>query len=207
MIRDLPRHVSNFRAQRSLSDYLKAEGCVAIAGIDTRRLTRLLRTKGAQNGAIVAGSGLGADGDVERARRAREELPGPRRPRPREGRQRPRAVRLDARPSGGSAAATATPTREPRFHVVAFDYGVKHNILRMLAERGCRITVLPAQATAERGAGARARRHLPRERPGRSRSPATTRSRATRDLIERGMPTFGICLGHQIMALASGGRR
>ena len=114
-----------------------------------------------------------------------------------------RALRVDRRRTGRSAAATARSTA-PTLHVVAYDFGVKFNILRMLAERGCRITVVPAQTPAAEVAGAAARRRLPRQRPRRSRSPATTRSPPRASASTRGVPTFGICLGHQIMALACG---
>ena len=203
VIRDLPRQVSNFRAQRSLSDYLKAEGCVAVAGIDTRRLTRLLRTKGAQNGAIVAGAGPGSDDDVERAVSLAKSFPGL------AGLDLAKVVSVrepyDWTASVWKLGRGYGNAHDPRFHVVAFDYGVKHNILRLLAERGCRITVLPAQATAEQAMALKPDGIFLANGPG-DPEPCDYAIRATRDLIERGMPTFGICLGHQIMALASGGR-
>jgi carbamoyl-phosphate synthase small subunit len=202
VIRDLPRTVSNFRAQRSLPDYLKAQNCVAIAGIDTRRLTRILRTKGAQNGAIVAGV-QGDAHDVDQAVSLARSFPG----------------------LAGLDLAKVVSVTEPydwtasvwrlghgyasdvtmRFHVVAFDYGVKHNILRMLAERGCRITVLPAQATADEALALAPDGVFLANGPG-DPEPCDYAIAASRTLIERGLPTFGICLGHQIMALASGAK-
>ena len=202
VIRDLPRVVSNFRSTRSLSAYLKAENCVAIAGVDTRRLTRLLRTKGAQNGAIVA-EGRGEPADVAKAIALARSFPG----------------------LSGLDLAKDVSVREPydwtasvwklgqgfggdvesRFHVVAFDYGVKHNILRMLAVRGCRVTVLPAQATADDAMALAPDGIFLANGPG-DPEPCDYAIDATRSLINRGMPTFGICLGHQIMALASGAR-
>ena len=205
IIRDLPLIASNFRAGLTLSQYLQRERTVGIADIDTRRLTRLLRTKGAQNGCIV---GLGAGEQVtpaaiEQAVAAAKEAPN--------------MAGLDlAKVVSTRDSYHWTQTewrlgsgygeqRDPKFHVVAFDYGVKKNILRMLAERGCRVTVLPAQATA-----ADARKLDPdgvflSNGPG-DPQPCDYAIAATRELIEDGYPTFGICLGHQIMALASGAK-
>ncbi len=202
VIRDLPRAESNFRSQRNLSSYLKAEGCVAIAGIDTRKLTRLLRTKGAQNGAILA-EYAGTAADVDKVVALARSFPG----------------------LAGLDLAKVVSVKEPydwtasvwklgkghdtdvasRFHVVAFDYGVKHNILRMLAARGCRITVLPAQATAEQALALKPDGIFLANGPG-DPEPCDYAITASRTLIEMGIPTFGICLGHQIMALASGAK-
>ncbi len=202
LIRDLPRTYSNFRARRSLSEFLRAEGCVAIAGIDTRRLTRLLRTKGAQNGAVLADCTGDAD-DVEKALALARSFPG----------------------LAGLDLAKVVSVREPydwtesvwklgegyqrgeaaRFHVVAFDYGIKHNILRMLAARGCRVTVLPAQASSADALAYKPDGILLSNGPG-DPEPCDYAIAATRELIESGLPTFGICLGHQIMALASGAK-
>ena len=200
VIRDLPRTYSNFRAKRSLSEYLRAEDCVAIAGIDTRRLTRLLREKGAQNGAILADC-AGDANDVAKAIALARSFPG----------------------LSGLDLAKVVSVREPydwtdsvwklgegyrrgvaaRFHVVAFDYGVKHNILRMLAARGCRVTVIPAQASSADALALKPDGIFLSNGPG-DPEPCDYAITATRELIERGLPTFGICLGHQIMALASG---
>ena len=202
VIRDLPRTYSNFRARRSLSEYLRAEDCVAIAGIDTRRLTRLLREKGAQNGAILAGC-TGDAGDVEKAIALARSFPG----------------------LAGLDLAKVVSTSEPydwtesvwklgeeyrsdaptRFHVVAFDYGVKHNILRMLVTRGCRVTVIPAQASSADALALEPDGIFLSNGPG-DPEPCDYAIAATRELIDLGLPTFGICLGHQIMALASGAK-
>ena len=202
VIRDLPRAYSNFRAQRGLADYLKAEGCVAIAGIDTRRLTRILRTKGAQNGAIVAG-GSGDERDVEQAIALARSFPGL------AGLDLAKVVSVDAgydwTASVWKLGAGYGPDVESRHHVVAFDYGVKHNILRMLAARGCRVTVLPATATAEQALALSPDGVFLANGPG-DPEPCDYAIEASRTLIERGLPTFGICLGHQIMALASGAK-
>ena len=202
VIRDLPRTYSNFRARRGLSEYLRAEGCVAIAGIDTRKLTRLLREKGAQNGAIVADC-TGDEDDVERALALARSFPGL------AGLDLAKVVsvrepydwtasvwKLGTGYQGGGAA---------RFHVVAFDYGIKHNILRMLAERGCRVTVIAAQASSADALALEPDGIFLSNGPG-DPEPCDYAIVATRELIERGLPTFGICLGHQIMALASGAK-
>ena len=197
IIRDLPLMASNFRSTQTLSAYLQSENVVAIAGIDTRKLTRILREKGAQGGAILAG----ADATVEQAVALAQSFPGL------AGMDLAKVVSTQKAyewsesewklGTGYSKQITA------KFHVVAFDYGVKFNILRMLAQRGCRVTVLPARASA-----ADAMAHNPdgiflSNGPG-DPEPCDYAIAATRTLIERGIPTFGICLGHQIMALASG---
>ena len=202
VIRDLPRMASNFRSQRSLSDYLKAEGCVAIAGVDTRKLTRLLRTKGAQNGAIVAGGAGGAD-DVEEAIALARSFPGL------AGLDLAKVVSVrEPYDWSGSVWKLGRHRPEPpagRFHVVAFDYGTKQNILRMLTERGCRVTVLAAESSADDALALKPDGIFLANGPG-DPEPCEYAIRATRTLIERGIPTFGICLGHQIMALASGAK-
>jgi carbamoyl-phosphate synthase small subunit len=199
VIRDLPILASNFRSTQSLSDYLKAENIVAIAGIDTRKLTRILREKGAQSGAIIAGD----DCTAARALDLANSFPGL---------------------SGMDLAKVVSTTKAyewtetewklgkgygqqgaSKFHVVAFDYGVKFNILRMLAARGCKVTVLPAQASAADALALKPDGILLTNGPG-DPEPCDYAIAATRELIERGIPTFGICLGHQIMALASGAK-
>ncbi|MCM0045601.1 MAG: glutamine-hydrolyzing carbamoyl-phosphate synthase small subunit [Burkholderiaceae bacterium] len=199
IIRDLPLQVSNFRATQSLSDYLKDEGIVAIAGIDTRRLTRLLRDKGAQNGAIVAGNSLKEATALGHAR----DFPGL------SGMDLAKVVSTTSAYewtqtewSLGSGYGTLAA---PRFHVVAFDYGVKYNILRMLAARGCKVTVLPAQASAADALALNPDGIFLSNGPG-DPQPCNYAIAASRELIEKGIPTFGICLGHQIMALASGAK-
>ena len=205
IIKDLPLLASNFRASETLSQYLVRENTVAIADIDTRQLTRLLRTKGAQNGAIV---GLAAGEAVtqtviDRAIAAAQAAPN-------------MAGQDLARVVSASTPYDWTQTEwtlgegygrqdAPRFHVVAYDFGVKKNILRMLAERGCKVTVVPAQTPA-----AEVLKHQPdgiflSNGPG-DPEPCDYAIAAARELIETGIPTFGICLGHQIMALASGAK-
>ena len=205
IIKDLPLLASNFRSSQSLSDYLKASGTVAIANIDTRKLTRLLRTKGAQNGAIV---GLAAGEKVTQALIDQAIAA---------AKAAPSMAGLDLAQKVtvakgyewtqtewklGSGYGTQTA---PQFHVVAYDFGVKKNILRMLAERGCKVTVVPAKTPA-----AEVLKHQPdgiflSNGPG-DPEPCDYAIAAVRELIETGIPTFGICLGHQIMALASGAK-
>lgn len=197
IIKDLPRLTSNFRTTQSLSDYLKAGKVVAIAGIDTRKLTRVLREKGNQNGAIVTGTDEAAALALARAARS---LAG-----------------LDLAQKVTTAQPyewTETQWRlgegygkldEPLYHVVAFDFGVKRNILRMLTERRCRVTVLPARTTAEEALSYHPDGIFLSNGPG-DPEPCDYAIKAACELIERGLPVFGICLGHQIMALASGAK-
>ncbi len=199
IIKDLPQLASNFRSKQSLSDYLKSENIVALAGIDTRKLTRILREKGAQNGAIVAGVDVTAAQALDLA----HSFPGL------SGMDLAKVVSVtkpyvwtetEWKLESGYGQQTA-----PRFHVVAFDYGVKFNILRMLAERGCKVTVLPAQASAAEALALNPDGIFLSNGPG-DPEPCDYAIAATKELIERGIPTFGICLGHQIMALASGAK-
>ncbi|UOD28372.1 glutamine-hydrolyzing carbamoyl-phosphate synthase small subunit [Massilia violaceinigra] len=202
IIRDLPLLASNFRSTQSLSDYLKAENIVAISGIDTRKLTRLLREKGAQGGAILVGTQGNEPSQVQALELARS-FPG--------------LAGMDlAKVVSTTAAYEFTETEwklgqgygklaDPKFHVVAFDYGVKRNILRMLTERGCKVTVLPAQSSAADALALNPDGIFLANGPG-DPEPCDYAIAASRELIERGIPTFGICLGHQIMALASGAR-
>ncbi|HYD79083.1 MAG TPA: glutamine-hydrolyzing carbamoyl-phosphate synthase small subunit, partial [Paucimonas sp.] len=198
IIKDLPLCASNFRSCLSLSDYLKMEDIVAIAGIDTRKLTRILREKGAQSGAILAG-----EGQVEEALALARSFPG--------------LAGLDLAKVVSTRTAYDWSDTEwrlgvgygkqatPQYRVVAFDYGVKRNILRMLAERGCQVTVLPAQSTAADALALNPDGIFLSNGPG-DPEPCDYAIAAARELIERGIPTFGICLGHQIMALASDAR-
>ena len=199
IIRDLPLQVSNFRATQSLSDYLKAEGIVAIAGIDTRRLTRVLREKGAQNGAIIAGANLKESSAIEHAR-AFPGLAGMDLAKVVSTKTRYEWTRTEWSLETGYGVLT-----KPKFHVVAFDFGVKYNILRMLAARGCRVTVLPAQSNAAEALALAPDGVFLSNGPG-DPQPCDYAINAAREIIERGIPTFGICLGHQIMALASGAK-
>ncbi|SAK93140.1 carbamoyl phosphate synthase small subunit [Caballeronia pedi] len=198
IIRDLPVLASNFRSEQSLADYLKAQGVVAIAGIDTRKLTRILREKGAQNGCILGGSD-----DEAKALGLARSFPGL------AGMDLAKVVSTEK-----SYEWTQTEWRlgsgygkqeAPKFRVVAFDYGVKFNILRMLAERGCHVTVLPAQASAADALALNPDGIFLSNGPG-DPEPCDYAIRATREFIERGIPTFGICLGHQIMGLAVGAK-
>ena len=205
IIKDLPLRHSNFRASMALDTYLMREGTVAIAGIDTRKLTRILRTDGAQNGCIVAfpvGHEITAADRAEAIAKARagENMAG-----------------LDL-----AKVVSCTKTYEwtqtewklgsgygtqdaPTFHVVAYDFGVKFNILRMLAERGCRVTVVPAQTGAAEVLAMKPDGVFLSNGPG-DPEPCDYAIAATAAIIETGTPTFGICLGHQIMALASGAK-
>jgi carbamoyl-phosphate synthase small subunit len=202
IIRDLPLLASNFRSNQSLSDYLKAEGTVAIAGIDTRKLTRILREKGAQNGAILTGTQGNEPSEAQALELARS-FPGL------NGMDLAKVVSVKEAYSFNETewklGEGFGKQDNPQFHVVAFDYGVKRNILRMLAERGCKVTVLPAQATAADALALNPDGIFLANGPG---DPAACdyAIEATRDVIETGIPTFGICLGHQIMALASGAK-
>jgi carbamoyl-phosphate synthase small subunit len=205
IIKDLPRLASNFRRTDTLSQYLVRERTVAIADIDTRRLTRLLRTGGAQNGAIVAlAPGQAVTQNVidqaVAAARSAPSMAGQDLARVVSTTQSYEWTQTEWRLGSGYGSL-----REARFHVVAYDFGVKKNILRMLAERGCRVTVVPAQTPA-----AEVRRLQPdgiflSNGPG-DPQPCDYAIAAARELIDAGIPTFGICLGHQIMALASGAR-
>ena len=203
VIRDLPVRSSNFRQSVTLDQYLKQEGTVAIAQLDTRRLTRHLRTTGAQNGCIAAFatghavSQADLDHAVAKARSAPVMA----------GQDLAQEVSVDR-----SYEWTQTEwmlgtgygeVLNPRFHVVAYDFGVKFNILRMLASRGCRVTVVPARTSAAEVLALRPDGVFLSNGPG-DPQPCDYAIEAARTLIDAGLPTFGICLGHQIMALASG---
>ena len=203
IIKDLPLLASNFRSEESLSGYLQREGTVAIADLDTRALTRLLRTKGAQNGCILA---LPAGESVTEAHRARAIEA---------AQAAPSMAGQDLAQVVSSSEPYARTQTEwqlgfgygeqiaPKFHVVAYDFGVKKNILRMLAQRGCKITVVPARTPASDVLKLKPNGVFLSNGPG-DPEPCDYAIAATRELIDSGLPTFGICLGHQIMALASG---
>ncbi len=205
VIRDLPLRASNFRQTLTLSQYLQREGTVAIADLDTRRLTRHLRTTGAQNGCIATfGPGQEITGTdlahvVERARAAPSMA----------GQDLAQAVSVDApyewHQTEWALGQGYGSQSAPRFHVVAYDFGVKFNILRMLASRGCRITVVPARTPAAQVLAMRPSGVFLSNGPG-DPEPCDYAIAAARTLIDAGLPSFGICLGHQIMALASGAR-
>jgi len=210
IVRSLALLESSFRSTRTLSRYLQDQGTVAIAEIDTRQLTRILRSGGAQNGCIIALPPGRAVTDEVRAdalgqARAAASMSGldlaqvvsARRPYNWTETEWT-LVGADDRPGFGEQ-------RAPRFHVVAYDFGIKRNILRMLASRGCRLTVVPAQTSAAEVLELAPDGIFLSNGPG-DPQPCDYAIRNTRELVERGLPTFGICLGHQIMALASGAR-
>ncbi len=195
IIRDLPLVHSNWRSEQSLSDYLVANNVVAIADIDTRKLTRILREKGAQAGCIIAG----AVNEAEALAQAKA-FPGL------SGMDLAKVVSVKesyafAEGEWDLAAGYSKPSN-PAFHVVAFDYGVKRNILRMLTSRGCKVTVLPAQATAEQALALKPDGVFLSNGPG-DPQPCDYAISAIKTIVDKGVPTFGICLGHQLLALAS----
>ena len=205
VIKDLPVRASNFRQTMTLAQYLQRENVVAVAGIDTRRLTRALRCGGAQNGCIVsfaAGARI-QQGDIDSAigrARAAPHMAGQDLAQVVSVKQ-PYAWREGEWQLGTGYGA---PT-DARFHVVAYDFGVKRNILRMLVSRGCRVTVVPALTSAADALALSPDGVFLSNGPG-DPEPCDYAIRATRTLIDKGLPTFGICLGHQILALASGAR-
>ena len=205
VIKDLAMVASNFRSKSNLSDYLKTQGTVAIAGIDTRQLTRLLRSKGAQNGCITA---LAPGQTLDESIKA-QALAHARAAPAMSGLDLAQVVTTDKAYGwdqtewslqGGFGAASAT-----KCHVVAYDFGVKKNILRMLASRHCRVTVVPAKTSAKDALALRPDGIFLSNGPG-DPEPCTYAILAVRQLLDAGLPTFGICLGHQILALASGAR-
>ena len=212
IIKDLPRAASNFRQSDTLAAYLTQENTVAIANIDTRKLTRHIRSQGAQNGCVVglpAGQTVtqaAIDAAVDAARKA------------------PSMIGLDLAKvvsvtepyewtetewcltgANGDGKAGFGILTQPRYHVVAYDYGIKFNILRMLSQRGCRVTVVPAQTSAAAVLARKPDGIFLSNGPG-DPEPCDYTIAAVRELIDSGKPVFGICLGHQIMALASGAR-
>ncbi len=202
IIRDLPLLASSWRNQQSLSDYLKANGTVAIAGVDTRRLTRILREKGSQNGCIL----VGADATEEKALELARSFPGLK------GMDLAKVVSCkesyEWRSSVWSLESDShpeIPAGELPYHVVAFDYGVKLNILRMLVARGCRVSVVPAQTPASEVLAMNPDGVFLSNGPG-DPEPCDYAIKAIQEILETDIPVFGICLGHQLLALASGAR-
>jgi carbamoyl-phosphate synthase small subunit len=198
VIRDLPIMASSWRSQESLGDYLKRSNVVAIADIDTRKLTRILREKGAQAGCIMAG-----EVDEAKALQLAREFPGL------AGMDLAKVVSSQQSyqwTEGEWALGKGyVPADQPKYKVVAFDYGIKRNILRMLAERGCEVTVLPAQATAEEALALNPDGVFLSNGPG-DPEPCDYAIEAIGKIVDQGVPTYGICLGHQLLALASGAK-
>lgn len=199
VIRDLPLQASNWRKQATLGDYLSQRGVVGIAGLDTRRLTRILRNKGAQRGCIAAGTALDADTAVGMARA----FPGL------QGMDLAQVVTTQQPYEWieGTWRLGAEPVRvgQGDFHVVAYDFGVKQNILRLLADRGCRVTVVPAKTPASEALALRPDGLFLSNGPG-DPEPCDYAIAAIREFLSTGIPVFGICLGHQLLALAAGAR-
>jgi len=199
VIRDLPLLHSNFRSEQSLDDYLKARNVVAIAEIDTRRLTRILREKGAQNGCLMAGDDI----DEARALELAKGFAGLK------GMDLAKEVTVKEKYEWleGSWALGAGYTKPDtsKFHVVAYDFGVKRNILRMLADRGCRLTVVPAQTPAKDVLALNPDGIFLSNGPG-DPEPCDYAISAITEILETDIPLFGICLGHQLLGLASGAK-
>ena len=197
VIRDLPLLASNFRNEQSLNDYLKARGIVAIADIDTRRLTRILREKGAQNGCLMAGESINEADALARA----QGFAGLK------GMDLAKEVSVKEAYSWNEGSWVLgegfAQARETPWHVVAYDYGVKRNILRMLVDRGCRLTVVPAQTSAEDVLALKPDGVFLSNGPG-APEPCDYAISAIQSLLETDIPVFGICLGHQLLGLASG---
>ncbi len=197
IIRDLPLLASNWRMTETLPDYLRRYNVVAIAGIDTRRLTRLLREKGAQNGCIMAGENLCAETALQAARSFKGL----------KGMDLAQEV-TTAQPyqwTEGVWHLTPQQPAKPRWKVIAYDYGVKRNILRLLVEHGCEVTIVPAKTPA-----AEVLKHNPdgvflSNGPG-DPEPCDYAIAAIKEIVDSGVPTFGICLGHQLLGLASGAK-
>lgn len=201
VIRDMAMVMSNWRGEKSLHDYLIDNNVVAIADIDTRRLTRLLRVKGAMGGCIMAGDNID-DADVTARAKAFAGL---------KGMDLAQEVTTGKNYEWTDSAwdlesnQPAAVEAEPKFHVVAYDYGVKRNILRMLVERGCEVTVMPAKTPAAEVLAMKPDGVFLSNGPG-DPEPCDYAIEAIRDVLETGLPVFGICLGHQLLALACGAK-
>ncbi|HEY1873047.1 MAG TPA: glutamine-hydrolyzing carbamoyl-phosphate synthase small subunit [Steroidobacteraceae bacterium] len=200
VIRDLPPISSNWRANESLTEFLERGKVVAIAGIDTRKLTRMLREKGAQAGCIMTGDQVDQSAAVKAARK----FPGLK------GMDLAKVVSTKRRFQWNEGTLWPEPVHSPiranqRLHVVAYDFGVKRNILRLLADGGCRMTVVPAQTSAEEALALEPDGIFLSNGPG-DPEPCTYAIKATQRFLETDLPVFGICLGHQILGLAAGAR-
>ncbi|WP_404415935.1 glutamine-hydrolyzing carbamoyl-phosphate synthase small subunit [Marinospirillum sp.] len=205
IIRDLPLVASNFRSEQSLSEYLQANQLVAIGDIDTRRLTRILRDKGSQNGCILAGADATGEAAEQKALAAAQAFPGLK------GMDLAKEVTTSTVSNWtqsewvlGEGYAQVDEASQP-YHVVAYDYGVKFNILRMLASRGCRITLVPAQTPAAEVLAMNPDGVFLSNGPG-DPEPCDYAIKAIAEILETDVPVFGICLGHQLLALASGAK-
>jgi carbamoyl-phosphate synthase small subunit len=198
VVRDVPRLYSNFRATGSLADYLKIQGVVAIADIDTRRLTRILREKGAQGGCVMVG-----EVDETEALEKAHAFPGL------TGMDLAKVVTCRTSHSWDEGewklGLGYDPRSQNRYHVVAYDFGVKRNILRMLASRACRLTIVPAKTTAKEVLGLNPDGVFLSNGPG-DPEPCDYAISAIQEIVAARVPTFGICLGHQLLALASGAK-
>tara|TARA_R110002072_G_C7976868_1_gene535598 strand:- start:8720 stop:9856 length:1137 start_codon:yes stop_codon:yes gene_type:complete len=199
VIRNLPLVASNWRSEKSLDDYLKENNIVAIAEIDTRRLTRILRDKGAQNGCIFAGDNISEEAAIAAAK----SFPGLK------GMDLAKEVSREKMADWNESNWTIQSGYQSQsytdFHVVAYDFGVKHNILRMLAERRCKLTIVPAQTPAEDVLAMNPDGVFLSNGPG-DPEPCDYAITAIQKILEKKIPVFGICLGHQLLALASGAK-
>jgi carbamoyl-phosphate synthase small subunit len=199
VIRDLPLLASNFRSEESLSEYLTRKNVVAIADIDTRRLTRILRDKGAQSGCIVAGDNISAEAAIEKAK-GFEGLA---------GLDLAKEVtckeQYEWKEGTWELGEGHVDAKAADFHVVAYDFGVKRNILRMLADRGCKLTVVPAKTPASEVLAMNPDGVFLSNGPG-DPEPCDYAIAAIKEVLETKLPVFGICLGHQLLALASGAK-
>ena len=200
VIRDLPPVSSNWRANESLTEFLERGKLVAIAGIDTRKLTRILREKGAQAGCIMTGEQVDESAAVKAARK----FPGLK------GMDLAKVVSTKRSYQWNEGTLWPEPAHAPiranqRLHVVAYDFGIKRNILRLLADGGCRMTVVPAQTSAEEALALEPDGIFLSNGPG-DPEPCTYAIKATQRFLETDLPVFGICLGHQILGLAAGAR-
>lgn len=197
VVRDCPARVSNFRSTQSLPEYLSEQGVVAISGIDTRKLTRILREKGAQGACIFVGT------DAERAVELTRGFAGM------AGQDLAKVVSIKDRAEWTEGTWQLgkgfSKPDQSKFHVVAYDFGIKTNILRLLADRGCRLTVVPAQTSAEEVFKLNPDGVFLSNGPG-DPEPCDYAIEATRAFLDKKLPVFGICLGHQIMGLAVGGK-
>lgn len=204
IIRDLPLLASNFRNQQSLSDYLSERNIIGIADIDTRRLTRVLRDKGAQNGCLIAGADADSEDSIANALQKAQQFPGLK------GMDLAKEVTTEAvaawtEGSWELGQGHITPAEKADFHVVAYDFGVKRNILRMLVDRGCKVTVVPAKTPASEVLAMNPDGVFLSNGPG-DPEPCDYAIDAIKTILDTSLPVFGICLGHQLLGLASGAK-